>query len=308
MSFRTFTIKKLAVYNVRSLACLCAFASLFLVSSGLASASSNRKQFQPAFVFRFSTNAQEHLTPLQKQIEKERERLSSSSVEERRDALMRLGALGRPESSRAASAALNDRAAIVRATAVRAVLSLEPNEAATLIIPLLRDKDEFVRREAAYALGRTQSSAATPALINALERDKQASVRGASAVALGQIGDASAVPSLASRLTDKIRATGFFNRVVRRKKDEDEFVRRAAAVALGQIGSREAVPALIAELENERAGDDVRREAARALGIIGDPSAVPALRAALDSTDPYLSRIAYDALRKLDPASATRPT
>jgi HEAT repeat protein len=251
--------------------------------------------------------AQRELTPLQQEIKVLTERLSSTDVEERREAVVRMGALGRPESSRAAAAALGDAAAIVRATAARAVLSLPPNEAATLILPLLRDRDEFVRREAAYALGLTRSASSVSALAAALETDKKPSVRGASAVALGQIGDASAAPALAGALSRRLQATGFFNRALRRKVEEDEFVRRAAAVSLGQIGSREAVPVLVEALSNARTPDDVKREAARALGLIGDPAAVPALRSVLTHRDPYLSRIAFEALRKLDPATATRP-
>lgn len=220
---------------------------------------------------------------------------------------MRLGALRRPEGSRAAVVALADGASIVRATAARAVLSLSPKEAATVILPLLRDRDEFVRREAAYALGLTRSTLVVPALAAALETDKQPSVRGAAAVALGQIRDAAAVPALAGALSRRLQAPGFFNRVRRRKVEEDEFVRRAAAVSLGQIGGREAVPVLVEALTNTRTPDDVKREAARALGLIGDPVAIPALRSALTHRDPYLSRIAFEALRKLDPATAARP-
>jgi HEAT repeat protein len=95
--------------------------------------------------------------------------------------------------------------------------------------------------------------------------------------------------------------------VRRRKVEEDEFVRRAAAISLGQLGSREAVPVLVEALSNARTPGDVRREAARALGLIGDPAAVPALRSALTDRDPYLSRIAVEALRKIDPATAARP-
>jgi HEAT repeat protein len=246
-------------------------------------------------------------TPLQREIKVQTERLSSADVEERRDAVTRLGAIARPESSRAAAAALKDSSAIVRATAARAVLSLGGSEAATLILPLLGDRDEFVRREAAYALGLARSAVAVPGLISAVGADKKPSVRGAAAVALGQIGDARAVAALSGALSRRIPASGFFSRVSRRKAEEDEFVLRASAVALGQIGSREAVPALIETLSNERASGDVRREAARALGLIGDPSAVPALRSALKAKDPYLSSIAFDALRKIDLQSATRP-
>ncbi|HEX8719579.1 MAG TPA: HEAT repeat domain-containing protein [Pyrinomonadaceae bacterium] len=251
--------------------------------------------------------AQRDLTPLQHEINVQTARLSSADAEERRDAVTRLGAMARPEASRAAARALGDASAVVRATAARAVLSLGPGEAPALILPLLRDRDEFARREAAYALGLTRSALALEALSAALAADKQPSVRGAAAVALGQIGDAAAVPALTGALTRRLRAPGFFNRIRRRKVEEDEFVRRAAAVALGQIGSREAVPVLVEALSDARAPNDVRREAARALGLIGDPAAAPALRAVLTHGDPYLSRVAFEALKRLDPASATRP-
>jgi HEAT repeat protein len=254
-----------------------------------------------------SAGAQRELTPLQQEIRVQAARLSSAEVEERRDAVMRLGAMARPEGSRAAAAALGDPAAIVRATAARAVLSLAPGEAATLILPLLRDRDEFVRREAAYALGLARSPVAVQPLSAAVQADKQPSVRGAAAVALGQIGDAGAVPALAGALTRRLQGSGFFNRLRRRKVEEDEFVRRAAAVSLGQIGSREAVPVLVEALSDERAPGDVRRESARALGLIGDAAAVPALRSVLAHHDPYLSRIAFDSLRRLETPAAARP-
>ena len=251
--------------------------------------------------------AQRELTPQQQEVQALSARLSSADVEERREAVTRLGALGRPEGSRAAAVALGDAASIVRATAARAVLSLPAGEAAQLILPLLRDRDEFVRREAAYALGLTRSPSGVPALAAALEADKQPSVRGAAAVALGQIRDAAAVAPLAGALSRRLQAPGFFNRVRRRKAEEDEFVRRAAAVSLGQIGGREAVPVLVEALANARTPDDVRREAARALGLIGDPAAIPPLRSVLTDRDPYLSRIAFEALKRLDPAAAARP-
>ena len=251
--------------------------------------------------------AQSDLTPLQRAIRVQTARLSSADVEERRDAVVRLGALGRPEGSRAASVALADASPIVRATAARAVLSLGRDEAATLILPLLRDRDEFVRREAAYALGLTRSATSVNALAAALETDKKPSVRGAAAVALGQIGDAQAAPALAGALARRLPAKGIFGRLLRKKVEEDEFVRRASAISLGQIASRESVPALVEALSDARAPNDVRRECARALGIIGDPAAAPALRSALSAQDPYLSRIAFEALKKIDPQGATRP-
>jgi HEAT repeat protein len=281
---------------------VCSAATGFALNFGRAGDIASAARLVPLY-----SSQQTALTPLQRRIEIERARLSSSDKEERREAVQRLGAMARPESSRAAGLALNDSSPVVRATAARAVLSLGPAEASTLLVPLLRDKDEFVRREAAYALGSAGHPTAVAALVGALGGDKEAAVRGAAAVALGQIADPAAVPALSEALGRRIAATGILNRLRRRQTEEDEFVRRSAAVALGQIKSRDAVPALVAALSNERAGDDVRREAASALGLIGDPAAIPALRAALTARDPYLSRIAYEALRRLDPTGATRP-
>jgi HEAT repeat protein len=247
------------------------------------------------------------LTPLQREIERERRRLSSSDEEERRDAVMHLGSMKRPESSRAAVPALSDAAVIVRATAARAVLSLPGEEAAAALLPLLQDRDEFVRRETAYALGETRSRTAVQPLIALLLNDKESSVRAAAAVALGQLGDETAAAPLADSLGRRVGGSGRLSKVRRSKEPENEFVRRAAARSLGQIGSRVGVPALISTLSDEGSGDDVRREAARALGLIADPSAIPALKGVLAARDPYLSRLAYEALLKIAPAEATRP-
>lgn len=244
------------------------------------------------FVFAQSTRS---LTPIQSAIEEQRERLRSSDQEERRDAVMRLGNLHVAEASRAAIPALSDPSPIIRATAAKAVLSLDPDESVAVLLPLLKDKDEFVRREAAYALGGARSRAATAALVERLLNDKEDGVRAAAAVALGEIADEAAVVMLAGTLAPELVARGN----ARRKREDNVFVLRAAAVALGQIRSRAGVPALIAVLNNEKLDSDVRREAARSLGMIGDPAAAPALRAASSAADPFLARIAYEALQKI---------
>jgi HEAT repeat protein len=241
----------------------------------------------------------DRLTPIQREIEHQRQRLASTELEERRDALMRLGNLKRPEASRAAAAGLNDLAPMVRVTAAHAVLSLPPQEVAMLLIPLLRDKSEFVRRETAYALGEIHSRAAVGPLTESLLGDKKVGVRAAAAVTLGQIGDESATGALS-----QVLAGSGHTQKKKAQAHENEFVMRAAARSLGQIRSRAAVPVLIATLENEANGGDVRREAATALGLIGDRAAEPALRAAFASADPYLSEVARAALRRL--AAGTR--
>ena len=233
------------------------------------------------------------LTPIQREIDRQRQRLSSSDVEERRDALMRLGNMKRPDASRVAAAGLNDQEVKVRVAAAHAVVFLPATEAAALLLPLLQDRAEFIRREASYALGETRSRSAVARLSELLSGDKEAAVRGAAAVALGQIGDETAVNALSQALSG-----------MKKKKaaPADEFLMRSAAHSLGQIRSRAGLPALIAALSNDQNPPDVRREAAASLGLIGDPSAAPPLRAALDSSDPYLAEAARQALRKLAPA------
>lgn len=248
-------------------------------------------------VFAGFTRAQSSrdLTPLQLEIQKQQQRLNSTDEEERRDALMRLGAMHRAAAARVALPLLSDPSPIVRATATKAILSLDAEESAAALLPLLNDKDEFVRRETAYALGLTHSRSATTALTDHLLNDKEAGVRGAAAVALGRIGDENAVLALAGTLAPQLSAPA----KSKRKPETNEFVLRAAAVALGEIKNRAGTPALIAALNNEKYPQDVRREAARSLGLIGDPAAIPALKSASISEDPFLADLAFQALRKV---------
>lgn len=246
---------------------------------------------------RCAITQQERLTPLQREIERQRQRLSSTEPEERRDALMHLGNLKRPDASRAAAAALNDEIPAVRVAAAHAILSLPGAEAASLLSPLLKDKNEFVRREAAFALGESRSRTATTILVDLMLHDKKLSVRGAAAVALGQIGDDGALTALSQVVT------GEGSKKKKSKSFDEEFVVRSAVRSLGQIGSRASVPTLISALQDETNSIETRREAATALGLIGDSSALPALQAAFAShADPYLTEAARVAIRQINQA------
>src|SRR5437868_13855153 len=134
----------------------------------------------------------DRLTPIQQRIEVQRRRLSSSEIEERRDALMKLGAMRHRDASRVAVSALNDPEPIVRVTAAHAIEALPASEAAAALLPLLKDKQEMVRREIAHALGATRSRSAAPQLIEILTNDKEAAGRAAAAMSLGRIGDEAA--------------------------------------------------------------------------------------------------------------------
>jgi HEAT repeat protein len=243
----------------------------------------------------FQDQSLRSLTPLELQIETQKRRLSSTEIEERRDALMRLGALRRAEASRVALPSLADPSTIVRATAASALAALPAEESVPALVPLLSDKDEFLRQQVCYALGATRSRMAVAPLVERLTTDKFDSVRAAAVVALGQIGDESAVVSLAEVLSGRGSAPA----VKKRKAEKNEFVLRAAAKALGEIRSRAGVPILIETLLNDKNAGDVRREAARSLGLIGDAAAIPALRAAAMEADSLLSQVASEALRRI---------
>src|SRR4029079_9775037 len=91
-----------------------------------------------------------NITQAQSDLERQQQRLQSSEPEERRDALMRLGSMRTAAASKVALPALSDPVPMVRAVAAQAILSLAPEQSASALIPLLNDKDEFVRRETAY--------------------------------------------------------------------------------------------------------------------------------------------------------------
>lgn len=232
------------------------------------------------------------LTPMQQRIEQQRLRLGSADAEERRDALMKLGSLKHRDASKAAATSLNDADPMVRATAAHAITALPANEAAGLLLPLLKDKSEFLRREIVAALGETRSESALQPLVELLTREKEPSVRAAAVLALGEIANEMAVPALAQVLSG-------LSPNKKSKKREDDFVMRAAAQALGQIGSRAGVMPLVTALANETGSLDLRRAAADSLGLIGDATATPALEAALTSSDPYLVQAAQSALRRI---------
>ena len=236
---------------------------------------------------------------LQSKIDAQAQRLKSNEVEIRRDAAHQLRLLENAAAGRVAATALNDSSEIVRVTAAEACAYLADEEAAQVLAPLLVvrkksdiKKNEFTRREAAFALGEARSKTAVPNLIETLQNDKSLIVRAAAAVALGQIQDERAVIALSQTLS----APHF------RKKDlltQDEFLRRSAARALGEIRQKNGVPALIAALRDTAQAAETRRESARALGLIADQSAVEVLRENANAPDYLLAEIAQKSLEQI---------
>jgi HEAT repeat protein len=209
--------------------------------------------------------------------------LNSSDTEKRREAVMELSHVEGSAATSALLSALADRSSRVRAAAAAGIARrLEAPAVPALAACLTKDKDAFVRKMAAYALGGFRGIDRTAALIAAL-KDKDAEVRGAAAVSLGVFPDADAVAALTAALSDK-----------------NAFVRAQAARALGVNGSAatQAVPQLSKLLASDEDGE-VRRQAAIALGLIGDRSALTSLELARHDKDPYLVLAAIESIKIL---------
>lgn len=251
--------------------------------------------------------------------------IRAGTTEQKRDALFRIRNLRSEIASRAAIPALSDPEPIIRATAAGAVTHLPKPEAVAVLAPLLNDKDAFVRKEGAYALGSTESPDAAGPLIEFLHREKDLEAKGAAVVALGQTGNRSAVESLILLLK-------------RKPHEDEEFLRRSAARSIGQIAQinrtgnirvvtpqsflpekfkeltgddmttqfpvlSSAVVTLGSVLQNKREADDTRREAAFGLGAIASRDAIAVLEVSRNSPDPYLAEIALEALAKIASAN-----
>lgn len=234
-------------------------------------------------VFLSSQTAQQKSREIETEVARWSARLTSADEEVRREAVMALSLIESDAVVSALASALADRSPRVRAAAA-AGLGERGNES---IVPLLAarlagDKDQFVRKTSAYALGKFHGSERTAALSAAL-RDKNPEVRAAAAIALGDRADRDALGPLASALSDK-----------------SAFVRAVAARGLGVNGPAASpfVSNLMALLTSDE-DNEVKRQAASALGLIGDRSALPALDHARHDKDPYLAQAALDAIRAI---------
>lgn len=250
--------------------------------------------------------------------------ITGGNTEQKREALFQIRNLRSEAASRAALPALRDPDPIVRATAATSVIFLPKSEAVAVLTPLLDDREAFVRKEAAYALGAVRSPDAATPLIRILQGEKDLEVQAAAVVGLGSSGNPAAVEPLLAVLQ-------------RRPSEETEFLRRSAARSVGQIAQiartsnayvvtpqnflpeeyksisgddmaakfnvfNAAMPILSTVLQNKQESDDAHREAAYALGAIGNRSAKTVLEAHLKSPDPYLAEIAKEGLLKIDAA------
>ena len=175
--------------------------------------------------------------------------------------------------------------------ALELVEQISDAEAVEPLIKALGNKDMYVSRCAARALGKTGDKRAVEPLIKALG-NKEDDVRECAAEALGEIGDKRAVDHLLKAL-----------------EDEKFIVRKGAMKGLGNIGDKRAVEPLIGLLYDDDFARDIIVDSpvAEALGNIGDKRAVEPLIKALEGEEPSAARVAAEALGLIGDARAVEP-
>jgi HEAT repeat protein len=182
--------------------------------------------------------------------------------------------------------ALKDRNLYLRKGAALALGQIKDPRAVDPLIAVLEDESSSVRRNAAQALGEIGDPLAVDPLLNVFQDDEDSQVRQKAAEALGKIDDVRAVEPLIAAL-----------------QDTDPFIPREAALALGKIGDARAVDPLIeAYKANAIYGDDLKQ----VLIMIGAPS-VDALIAVLKDGDTEIQYLAVEALGEIGDERAVGP-
>ncbi len=218
--------------------------------------------------------------------------------------------------------ALKDKteAVQIRIHAVRALAKAKDIEALKTLIDLAENKKETfeLRKEAIIALGTLDDSKATKPLIQILN-SADAGLRREAASSLERIGDRRAlkplvivlmnrdediyVRRLAGRGVVKIDRDIAFGPLVQIIKDEAESppARRMAAERLALFRDDRSTAQLIEVLKDKRQPWWLRQIAANNLGM-ADPTSpcIKALKIAANDADERISKIAQDALKRID--------
>ncbi|MEM8640569.1 MAG: HEAT repeat domain-containing protein [Cyanobacteria bacterium P01_G01_bin.54] len=183
------------------------------------------------------------------------------------------------------------------------------------LLKALEDKDSFVRKSVAEALGELGDEAAIPGLLKTLE-DQDSSVRERAVDALGKLDSEAAVPGLIKALEDwdfrvRERAVDVLKKLgsevaipglLQTLEHHDSDVRERAVEVLGELGSEVAIPGLLQTLEHH--DSDVRERAVEALGKLGSEAAIPGLLQALTDQD---SSVRWSATKGLEILGSPKP-
>ncbi|NEQ69233.1 MAG: hypothetical protein F6K21_27850 [Symploca sp. SIO2D2] len=191
------------------------------------------------------------------------------------------------------------------------LLGITSSESALpLLIKALKDKEDYVRKNVAVALGKIGTEAVIPTLIQALQ-DQDYFIRSRAAVALGKIGTRAVIPALIQALQDQdyfvrsnaaevlgaISTESAISVLIQALQHQEHIVRSNAVEALGKIGAKAAITALIHALRDQ--DHVVRSNATIALGKIGTQAAIPALIQTLQDENYDVRSNAVEALGKI---------
>jgi HEAT repeat protein len=192
---------------------------------------------------------------------------------------------------------------------------ISSDKAVNILINLLSNEDQFVRRGAAETLGYFGGQKAVNALIKVLNCDEESFVRGSAAEALGQIGDEQAVGDLIEafrnieagyrwHMENALAALGneqVVDYLIEALREKNRDVRLHAATTLGRIGNEKAVDPLIEALKDDGYSPF---HAAEALIKIGNEKAVDATVKALNSQSGEVRQQIAEALGKSENGNA----
>ncbi len=167
-----------------------------------------------------------------------------------------------------------------RAGAVEQIGALGLQDAADVIVPLVKAPESSVRAQAAVALGRLES-ARDVKLIAGMLRDESAEVRGMALLSLGIL-----------------RAREYRREVVPFLRGPDKVLRGHAAWALGRLKAVEHTAEILALLKDEDPA--LKADAALALGEMGVKGVAQALAGLLKSEDANLRGCSAWALGQLE--------
>ncbi len=215
-----------------------------------------------------------------------------------------------------AIAAAGSADAVLRERAALAAGRVRPDDAATLLAPLLSDREARVRRAAAFAAGLAAERDLVPALRAAIA-DPDPETAAAAATALGRIGGAEAEDALREILRTASGPVAAAAAALQRSKDPalvpllegaafstDRESRRMAAWSLARAprpGSASALRRLLRDGDGE-----IVAWAARGLGLLGDADAAAALSEVALGREPGPAIQALLALERLAADGAVR--
>lgn len=204
--------------------------------------------------------------------------------ERRAAAVFALGKLGDTPCEQIAEL-LDDEQADVRRSAADALARCDSTPVRRRVLDALaNERDPLARRALISATGAAGGKEGVRALAALLEEDDPA-VRFAATHALGDTGDETALPHLLRALADPA-----------------EEIQAAALHALGRLGDPRGTQPLTEHLD---ASDrEIRRTAAGALATLASPEAIERLRRALDDADWEVRLAAVRTLRRLDVVTA----